>query len=233
MLEVHRALATEHQPDDLILLVGLEAQRLAQRRRPFRRDDRRELLLRKEVIRQALDLHFELLTAADEVDEAESVGGARVDLVACAEEPVACRPRQPLPSRDAHHTGQGAMLDLREAESGVFVRKHHRAQTREDHAVAARRAVAHDDLGHRRISQALKQLAERGQPLEKVAACDVRRRGVTAKTKVLGAVGAAEDQERIFWPVYALHFIFGQCHRNLDDACCFWCSRRLRVRQVE
>ena len=118
-------------------------------------------------------------------------------------------------------------------DGGLLVRKHHRAQTWEDHAVAARRAVAHDDLGHRRISQPLKQLAERRKLLEKVAACDVRRRGVGAEAKVLGAVGAAEDQERVFWPVYAFHFIFGQCHWHLDGACWVWCSSRLRVCQVE
>ena len=56
----------------------------------------------------------------------------------------------PLSRHNAHDTGQGAMLDLREAKGSGFMSKHDRAQAREHHSASASGAVAHHDLGHRR-----------------------------------------------------------------------------------
>jgi len=154
------------------------------------------------VTLQPLHLGIELLPAPHKVDQPEPLRGGGVDGVARAEEPLARRGAQPPPRRDADHAGQGAAPDLGEAKGGVRVREHRRAEAGKQHSSSASGAVANHHLWHRRVAKPLEQVAKGGQAVEKAAALEVGLRRVAAEAEVLSALHAAEDEERVVWPVW-------------------------------
>ena len=74
-----------------------------------------------------------------------------------------------------------------------------RAEAREEHPAAARRAVAHDHAGQRRAREAVVQLGEGGQAVEEGALLAWVGGGVATQAEVLG-VGAAEDRQHAVGP---------------------------------
>ena len=111
-------------------------------------------------------LHFNLFTISHEVDKPQLEGRAGVDCVSSAKEPFTRGGRQSAPSGNAHHAGQCATTDLREAKGGIYACEHSCAHAREHHPATTCRTVAYNDLGHLRVPDALEQLAERKQPVE-------------------------------------------------------------------
>jgi len=75
-----------------------------------------------------------------------------------------------------------------------------RAEAREEHPAAARRAVAHDHAGQRRAREAVVQLGEGGQAVEEGALLAWVCGGVATQAEVLG-VSAAEDRQHAVGPV--------------------------------
>ena len=74
-----------------------------------------------------------------------------------------------------------------------------RAEAREEHPAAARRAVAHDHAGQRRAREAVVQLGEGGQAVEEGALLAWVCGGVATQAEVLG-VSAAEDRQHAVGP---------------------------------
>ena len=74
-----------------------------------------------------------------------------------------------------------------------------RAEAREEHPAAARRAVAYDHAGQRRAREAVVQLGEGGQAVEEGALLAWVGGGVATQAEVLG-VGAAEDRQDAVGP---------------------------------
>ena len=74
-----------------------------------------------------------------------------------------------------------------------------RAEAREEHPAAARRAVAHDHAGQRRAREPVVQLGEGGQAVEEGTLQVGGGGGVATHAKVLG-VGAAEDRQDAVGP---------------------------------